>query len=265
MALCVVVGGRAEGLFEELFALMPGAPRAEASSVPRDDHVMWARDAPAGKLKQRMRPLLRRVADLSRGMAARLPEAADATRWRSDAQCSLYQADGSRYARHVDNRCADGYGQRCNGRRLSAIYYVNPVWEADHGGELRLWGKRGGGSDGREAAGEVVEPRVDVAPTSDRLVLFWSDKRNPHEVLPSHAPRFAISIWLYSTAELSRAAPATRAAMMLLPIEGGAGGRLTLRRQGRHLGMRAMSSDHTGALRSWLAGFAGSRRRTIPL
>ena len=38
----------------------------------------------------------------------------------------------------------------------------------------------------------------DVAPLANRLVLFWSDARVPHEVLPSHADRYAVSIWYCS-------------------------------------------------------------------
>lgn len=41
------------------------------------------------------------------------------------------------------------------------------------GGELRIF---------RENSDEVVE---DVPPVRDRLLLFWSDARVPHEVLPS--------------------------------------------------------------------------------
>ena len=36
---------------------------------------------------------------------------------------------------------------------------------------------------------------VDVAPLYNRLVLFWSDARVPHEVLPSRVDRYALSIW----------------------------------------------------------------------
>ena len=38
--------------------------------------------------------------------------------------------------RHVDNTCSGGQGRLCNGRRLSAVYYLNPRWAAADGAEL---------------------------------------------------------------------------------------------------------------------------------
>ena len=38
---------------------------------------------------------------------------------------------------------------------------------------------------------------VDVAPTANRLLFFWSDKRNPHEVHPAHRTRY-VRVLLYS-------------------------------------------------------------------
>ena len=38
--------------------------------------------------------------------------------------------------RHVDNTCSGGQGRLCNGRRLSAVYYLNPRWATADGAEL---------------------------------------------------------------------------------------------------------------------------------
>ena len=34
------------------------------------------------------------------------------------------------------------------------------------------------------------EEYVKILPKLDRLLLFWSDRRNPHEVEPSHDVRY---------------------------------------------------------------------------
>ena len=65
-----------------------------------------------------------------------------------------------RYVRHVDNTCTAGRGRLCNGRRLTAVYYLNGDWQEGHGGELRILGK--GPEGGPEA------PLLDVAPKLDR-------------------------------------------------------------------------------------------------
>jgi len=46
---------------------------------------------------------------------------------------------------------------------------------------------------------------MDIDPQADRLVFFFSDKRNPHEVLPVFRPRFAITIWYFDQAEKLKA------------------------------------------------------------
>lgn len=103
--------------------------------------------------------------------------------------------DGSRYTPHVDN------GDK-NGRRLTAIYYLNDEWKRVHGGALRLYTKN-------ENAGNNSNPNLnldlgvhcDVEPVADRLVLFLSDERTPHEVLPTHKDRFAVTVWFWDPAE----------------------------------------------------------------
>ena len=58
---------------------------------------------------------------------------------RSKAMVTCYPGGGARYVRHCDNSCFAGKGERCNGRRLTCILYLNPEWEALHGGELRIY------------------------------------------------------------------------------------------------------------------------------
>ena len=71
--------------------------------------------------------------------------------------------------------------QGVDGRRVTAILYLNPGWAPAHGGQLRLY--------------PFPAAHVDVAPLLDRLVLF-SSQRMLHRVLPSGAPRCCATTWL---------------------------------------------------------------------
>uniref|UniRef100_A0A914RDN3 hypoxia-inducible factor-proline dioxygenase n=1 Tax=Parascaris equorum TaxID=6256 RepID=A0A914RDN3_PAREQ len=89
---------------------------------------------------------------------------------RSRAMVAIYPSNGTRYVKHVDNPLRDG---RC----VTSIYYSNENWNVNqHGGMLRLYP-------------ETSAVPVDISPQADRLVLFWSDRRNPHEVMPTFKNR----------------------------------------------------------------------------
>jgi SM-20-related protein len=92
-----------------------------------------------------------------------------------ELQLARYAGGGARYRRHRDAVAGRG------SRRVTAIYYTNPVWREDHGGALRL---------------HLPDGPVDVAPILDRLVVFLSE-RLEHEVRPTFATRLAVTTWLY--------------------------------------------------------------------
>ncbi|XP_078398101.1 egl nine homolog 1 isoform X8 [Cetorhinus maximus] len=46
---------------------------------------------------------------------------------------------------------------------------------------------------------------ADIEPKFDRLLFFWSDRRNPHEVQPAYATRYAITVWYFDADERTRA------------------------------------------------------------
>eukprot|EP00730_Choanoeca_flexa_P003302 TRINITY_DN11359_c1_g1_i1.p1 TRINITY_DN11359_c1_g1~~TRINITY_DN11359_c1_g1_i1.p1 ORF type:complete len:725 (+),score=117.91 TRINITY_DN11359_c1_g1_i1:1797-3971(+) len=120
---------------------------------------------------------------------------------RSEAMVTCYPGNRARYIRHVDN-------PHGNGRKLTVLYYLNHDWRQGDGGELRVYrssqhGEVDSDDDNDKIDGEKdkTEHYVDLPPTGDTMVMFFSDTRVPHEVLPTHKPRYAITHWFYDTAE----------------------------------------------------------------
>ncbi len=64
--------------------------------------------------------------------------------------------DGGCFPIHVDSE------ESVDGRRLTAILYLNPGWRPEDGGQLRLY--------------PPFAAPVDVEPQHDRLVLFLSNR-----------------------------------------------------------------------------------------
>uniref|UniRef100_A0A9L0TH21 hypoxia-inducible factor-proline dioxygenase n=1 Tax=Equus caballus TaxID=9796 RepID=A0A9L0TH21_HORSE len=105
---------------------------------------------------------------------------------RKNAMVACYPGNGTGYVRHVDNPNGDG---RC----VTCIYYLNKDWDAKvSGGILRIFP-------------EGKAQFADIEPKFDRLLFFWSDRRNPHEVQPAYATRYAITVWYFDADERARA------------------------------------------------------------
>ncbi|GIY69981.1 egl nine homolog 1 [Caerostris extrusa] len=102
---------------------------------------------------------------------------------RTKAMIACYPGDGTHYKKHVDNPHGDG---RC----ITCIYYLNKNWNVKKdGGMLRMF---------PEANSSHI---ANIEPIFDRMIFFWSDKRNPHEVLPAFQTRFAITVWYFDADE----------------------------------------------------------------
>ncbi|XP_072031412.1 egl nine homolog 1-like [Amphiura filiformis] len=105
---------------------------------------------------------------------------------RTKAMVACYPGNGTAYVKHVDNPNRDG---RC----ITCIYYLNKGWNSKRdGGLLRIYPK---GQDNV----------ANVEPLFDRILFFWSDRRNPHEVFPAYKTRYAITVWYFNPTERAEA------------------------------------------------------------
>ncbi|KAG6578069.1 uncharacterized protein IUM83_10471 [Phytophthora cinnamomi] len=74
----------------------------------------------------------------------------------------------------------DTYGD--DGKCVTAVLYLNEVWEQEDGGEIVLY--------------PFPKSRVVVQPRFGELVLF-SSQQMLHRVLPAIKPRYALTTWIY--------------------------------------------------------------------
>ncbi|STX50331.1 SM-20-like protein [Legionella busanensis] len=93
---------------------------------------------------------------------------------------AFYEA-GTFYRKHIDQF------QNKKSRKVSFIYYLNPYWQANFGGQLVLYDEQN----------KLI---TSVAPTWNRLICFLSHL--PHEVLTTTADRLSITGWLKTKEEL---------------------------------------------------------------
>ena len=93
-------------------------------------------------------------------------------RW-AEAHFACYQA-GQFYVQHRDNP------KNSQVRAISTVFYLNPDWQADRGGQLRLVDRQG--------------LTHEILPQDNQLVIFDSDLL--HEVCPATQVRYSIAGWL---------------------------------------------------------------------
>ncbi|MCU4676050.1 2OG-Fe(II) oxygenase [Catenovulum sp. 2E275] len=84
---------------------------------------------------------------------------------------------GDFYKKHLD-----AFNGQTN-RVLSTVYYLNPNWQAEYGGELVMY-------DPENHTQEIER----ILPELGRMVIFLSEEF-PHEVLPADRMRYSIAGW----------------------------------------------------------------------
>ncbi|KAM3931207.1 egl nine homolog 1 [Leptodactylus fuscus] len=156
--------------------------KSDSSKDIRGDQITWV-EGKEGACKA-IGHLMNSMDDLIRHCGSKLGNFK--INGRTKAMVACYPGKGTGYVRHVDNPNADG---RC----VTCIYYLNKNWDAKvNGGVLRIFP-------------EGKSQFADIEPKFDRLLFFWSDRRNPHEVQPAFATRYAITVWYFDADERAKA------------------------------------------------------------
>ncbi|XP_043929826.1 prolyl hydroxylase EGLN3 isoform X1 [Protopterus annectens] len=156
--------------------------QSDANSAIRGDKIMWVQGNERGC--ENIGYLLSRMDKLIMHADGKLGPYR--IRGRHKAMVACYPGNGTGYVRHVDNPNGDG---RC----ITCIYYLNKNWDAKvNGGVLRIFP-------------EEKSYVADIEPIFDRLLFFWSDRRNPHEVQPSYSLRYAVTVWYFDAEERAEA------------------------------------------------------------
>ena len=91
-----------------------------------------------------------------------------------------HYSKGDFYEKHYD-----AFRGQAN-RVLTVVTYLNSVWQAEYGGELRIYGEADNNEDN-----EVIHT---VVPELGTMVIFLSELF-PHEVLPASRDRYSIAGW----------------------------------------------------------------------
>ncbi|XP_058860491.1 prolyl hydroxylase EGLN2-like [Acipenser ruthenus] len=150
----------------------------------RGDQIVWVEGRESGC--ENIRLLMGRIDEVVMYSAMNGRLGGCVINGRTKAMVACYPGNGTGYVRHVDNPSGDG---RC----ITCIYYLNKNWDVKvHGGLLQIFPE----------SRTVV---ANIEPIFDRLLIFWSDRRNPHEVKPAYATRYAITVWYFDAKERAEA------------------------------------------------------------
>ena len=180
---CVVDDALGAMHAEQLGAACRAVPKAPATIQEGTDRINDSkrRDDSVAFLKDSKAPPVERHRAAMEGLRLQLNNLLNLNTDACSFMCAVYQAGASGYVKHRDSAPT-----KPSGRKLTAIYYLNPSWHSKAAGELRLWDARGGV--------RLVEPR------NDRLVVFRSSLE--HEVLSTKIDRLALTTWFFNRLEL---------------------------------------------------------------
>lgn len=131
----------------------------------RGDHIQWLESGQAAACDQYLQLMDELRQALNQGLYLGLED--------YESHFALYPP-GAFYQKHVDRFRDD------DRRAVSAVLYLNPDWQAEQGGALRLYLPDGS--------------HRDVLPQAGSLLLFLSADM-PHEVLPASRERLSLTGW----------------------------------------------------------------------
>ncbi|HZV60807.1 MAG TPA: 2OG-Fe(II) oxygenase [Methylophilaceae bacterium] len=148
---------------------LTGKKSGEKPDNMRGDFIHWIDEANASTSQQQY---LQCMEELRNGLNQNLYLGL----FDLEAHFAVYPP-GASYRRHLDQFNGDSK------RQVSCILYLNDNWQADEGGQLRLYLE------------ESASPQhMDIQPEGGRLVTFLSG-RFWHEVLPATRERISLTGW----------------------------------------------------------------------
>jgi SM-20-related protein len=148
---------------------MTGKKAGEKPDNIRGDFIHWVDDTnPSATQQEYLQCMEELRSDLNQNFYLGL--------FDLEAHFAVYPP-GAAYRKHLDQFQGD------NKRQVSCILYLNNDWQAEDGGQLRLY------------LDETSEPQyVDIQPEGGKLVTFLSS-RFWHEVLPATRERISLTGW----------------------------------------------------------------------
>lgn len=154
-----------EGLFRS--AKIGSNLNATLNETIRSDSICWVDDAP-------LSPAINHYVSAIQQLSRQLNQSLYLGLFDFETHFAVYQP-GDFYKKHVDQFATK------KTRRISCVYYLNPDWTPDMGGELKLY----------DSCDQLL---ATVFPQGNRLICFSSEL--PHEVCETRATRYSIAGWL---------------------------------------------------------------------